>query len=383
MTTSLEHNVFVEDKSHVRVLTGLRGWAALWVLIYHVWEASRHGPVILPVGEWNIVLTPFFSAGWSGVQIFFVLSGFLLGLPFAQWQAGMREKPNLGRYLFRRVARVFPAYYAQLAILLGVAYLLDRTSPIANFESLWRHLFMLFVPPPVGTTPINGVWWTLPIEFMFYLVLPFLAGLINPRRGLLLLALMLASMWLWRFGTIMCLGDEPIPTRVLMSYQLPGAMDSFGMGMLGAMLHVRKGRVSAWLSRHRSSMAIAGLTVMVLCIYWIRFRRLDYWNHSLIFYTWTTVYSFAVLLVAIAGVNGNRLIGWLFGNSAIVFAGVVSYSLYLWHYPLLRWILESALFSTFQNNRLPLLLLATVVGAVSMASVSYALIERPFIRMRR
>lgn len=381
--TSPENSVFIEDKSHVRVLTGLRGWAALWVLIYHVWVVSRHGPVIFHVGEWNIVLTPFFSAGWSGVQIFFVLSGFLLGLPFAQWQAGTRERPNLKRYLFRRVVRVFPAYYVQLAILLGVAYLLGQASPIANFESLWRHLFMLFVPPPVGTAPINGVWWTLPIEFMFYLALPFLAVLINPRRWLLLLVLMLASMWLWRSGTIMFLGDEPIPVRVLMSYQLPGAMDSFGMGMIGAMLHVSKGSVSAWLSRHHKLMAIAGLTVMVLCLYWIRFRRMDYWSHSLIFYTWTTVYSFAILSVAIAGVNGNRLIGWLFGNSAIVFAGIVSYSIYLWHFPLLNWLSESELFSTLQNNRLPLLLLATTVGTVSMASVSYALIERPFIRMRR
>ena len=117
--TSPEKHIFTEEKSHLRVLTGLRGWAALWVLIFHVYEASQHGLVAFPIGKWNIDLTPFFSLGWSGVQIFFVLSGFLLSLPFAQWQAGTREKPNLERYLFRRAARVFPAYYVQLAILLG------------------------------------------------------------------------------------------------------------------------------------------------------------------------------------------------------------------------------------------------------------------------
>lgn len=377
--TSPENRIFTEDKSHLRILTGLRGWAALWVLIFHVYEASQHSLVAFPIGQWNINLTPFFSLGWSGVQIFFVLSGFLLSLPFAQWQAGTREKPNLERYLFRRAARVFPAYYVQLAILLGGAYLLGQASPIANVESFLRHLFMLFVPPPIGIDPINTVWWTLPIEFMFYLALPFLAGLINPRRWLLLLVLMLTSMWLWRAGTIIYTG----PGNFLMSSQLPGSMDSFGMGMLGAMLHVNKNSVSAWLSRHHNLTAMAGLAILLLCLCWMQYKWMDYWNHSLIFYTWTTVYSFAVMLVAIAGMNGNRLIGWLFGNSAIVFAGVVSYSIYLWHAPLLRWLSETGLVSALQNNRLPLLLLATTVGTVAIASVSYAFIERPFIRMRR
>ena len=377
--TSPKNNVFTEDKAHLRVLTGLRGWAALWVLIFHVYEKSQHGPVFFPIGKWNIDLTPFFSLGWSGVQIFFVLSGFLLSLPFAQWQAGSRDKPNLKRYLFRRVTRVFPAYYAQLAILLGGAYLLGQASPIANVESFLRHLFMLFVPPPVGMDPINTVWWTLPIEFMFYLALPFLAGLINPRRWLLLLVFMLTSMWLWRAGTILYTG----PGNFLMSSQLPGSMDSFGMGMLGAMLHVSKNSVSTWMSKHHNLIAIAGLAILLLCLYWMHFGWMDYWNHSLIFYTWTTVFSFAAILVAIAGINGNRLIGCLFGNSAIVFAGVVSYSIYLWHVPLLRWLADIGVFSALQDDRLPLLLLATTVGTVAIASVSYALIERPFIRMRR
>jgi peptidoglycan/LPS O-acetylase OafA/YrhL len=108
--------------------------------------------------------------------------------------------------LLLRVARLFPAYYVQLAVFLGGAYLLGQASPISNLESFLRHLFMLFVPPPVGIDPINTVWWTLPIEFMFYLTLPFLAGLINPKRWLLLLILMLTSMWLWRAGTIIYIG---------------------------------------------------------------------------------------------------------------------------------------------------------------------------------
>jgi peptidoglycan/LPS O-acetylase OafA/YrhL len=383
MSSHADKRVFVEDRSHTRVLTGLRGFAALWVVAFHVWGVAGYSPVLVPVAGWNVNLTPFFGTGWAGVQIFFVLSGFLLGLPFAQWQAGLREKPSLGRYLFRRIARVYPAYYVQLIILLGLAYFLGQPNPISNFESLWRHLLMLFVPLPVGTTPINGVWWTLPIEFMFYLALPLLAGLLAPRRWWILLAGMLVSMWLWRVATIISLGSEPVPVRVVMAYQLPGAMDSFGMGMLGAMLHVHEGAVSSWLTRYRDGLAAVSLTIVLCCIYWLQFKVMDYWNHSLIFYSWTAIYSFAVLLVLLAGVKGSPIVNRLFGNSVIVFAGVISYSAYLWHFPLLQWLVGTAKFSHLGTYRLLLLLLATVLSTILAASVSYALIERPFMRLRR
>jgi len=98
-----------EDARHYPALTGLRGWAALWVFLYHAWVFATPRQITVELGDFVLNLTPFLSIGGAGVSIFFVLSGFLLGLPFAEWQAGLRGRPALGRYLFRRVARVFPA----------------------------------------------------------------------------------------------------------------------------------------------------------------------------------------------------------------------------------------------------------------------------------
>ena len=190
--------LFREDASHAHALTGIRGWAALWVFMYHAWGFSGARLITVRAGDLELDFTPLVSLGGAGVSIFFVLSGFLLGLPFAEWQTGLRDKPATGRYFVRRVARVFPAYYAQLAVLLILAALVPGHADIEDWPTLLRHLLMLFMPPPLGTIPINLVWWTLPIEFSFYLALPLLAFLLRPERWWWLLFGSLFAMWLWR-----------------------------------------------------------------------------------------------------------------------------------------------------------------------------------------
>ena len=91
--------LFREDAAHAHALTGIRGWAALWVFLYHAWGASGGRPITISIGNFSPDFTPLISLGGAGVSIFFVLSGFLLGLPFAEWQAGLRERPatEIGR----------------------------------------------------------------------------------------------------------------------------------------------------------------------------------------------------------------------------------------------------------------------------------------------
>src|SRR5512146_2204913 len=103
--------------SELAALTGLRGFAALWVVLYHVWVDAV--PRAMTIGPLD--LTPAFSCGWAGVDIFFTLSAFLLSLPFASWQLGAMPRPALATFWLRRVLRIFPAYYAQLAVLLALA----------------------------------------------------------------------------------------------------------------------------------------------------------------------------------------------------------------------------------------------------------------------
>jgi peptidoglycan/LPS O-acetylase OafA/YrhL len=375
-----------DDASHVHVLTGIRGWAALWVFLYHAWSLSGHPDWVVNLAGLSLDFTPLASMGGAGVTIFFVLSGYLLAIPFAEWQSGMRERPALSQYFLRRVLRVFPAYYAQLAILLLVAAWVPGQPGIDDLGALVRHLLMLFTPPPLGVEPaMNLAWWTLPIEFAFYLALPFLAFTLRPRRAVGLLLGSLAAMYLWRHGVVMRMADAPLQMRVHATYQLPGSMDAFGFGMLAAVLHVNRLRLPRWVIPQEKwgRLGIAGMMLVGVAIYWLPGKRNEYWADNPIFYLWTPALVLGIAAIILAGVGGSRLVNRLFSNRFMIYAGLVSYSYYLWHLPVLRWIAETDWFRSLETMRFLSLLLVSTPLIFVISTLSYVLIELPGMRFRR
>ncbi|MBK8337377.1 MAG: acyltransferase [Sterolibacteriaceae bacterium] len=377
-------DLVIAQNQQMPVLTGIRGWAALWVLLYHAWGQSGSKPIILGSDAFGADLTPFFRMGGAGVTVFFVLSGFLLSLPFAAWQAGLRDKPTTGAYLMRRVARVFPAYYAQLAVLILISAIDLGWSAVPNAGDMCRHLLMLFMPPPLGMEPMNLVWWTLPIEFSFYLVLPIVAVLLHSDRWPWLLASVLTSMIVWRYFAVTWLADSSIQARVYAAYQLPGSMDSFGFGMLASILHVKRKTMLVWLRRPAclELATLLGVAVLVGAIYWLHYGGKGYWSNTPIFYLWTPALSLGITAIVLAGTGGGRIASLLFANRFMVYAGLVSYSVYLWHFPILVWMKSQPFVQSVADHRLAVLLLAGMPTTLAVASISYLLVERPCLRLR-
>lgn len=374
-----------DDSTHLRVLTGLRGWAAIWVFMYHAWAYAKHPPLVITLFGIPVDLTPIFSMGGVGVTIFFVLSGFLLSLPFAEWQAGLRGRPGIGNYLSRRVLRVFPAYYMQLVLLILIASWSSGQLVIHDLATAFRYLFMLFMPPPIGMVPaINGVWWTLPIEFTFYLVLPFLAFMLRPKRALLLLLGCLVVMYLWRHGVVVRLADAPLQMRVQAAYQLPGSMDAFGIGMLAAVLHVNRIHLPTWLlpPEKKNALGLLGIALVFVAIYWLPGKRAEYWSDHLIFYAWTPLLSLGIAAVLLAGVGGSQVLQRVFGNRPMVFLGLISYSLYLWHLPVLDWLVASAWYPALAGSHLAWILAISLPLVLLISMLSYLYVERPFMQRR-
>jgi len=375
-----------DAKQHsMPALTGLRGLAALWVLVYHAWVYSVPQAILLPLPGEDLRVHVFFSLGWSGVHVLFVLSGFLLTLPYARYNLGLGPRPVLGDYLRRRISRVFPAYYLQLLVLLALGFWMTGEL-LFGWDQLIQYLLMLFVPPPVGVgSPylLNGVWWTLPIELSFYLCLPVLSVLAAPRRLWLLFAFCFGASVGWRYFVFASVGGiSPTP---MFSYQLPGSLDTFGLGMAGAVLHVYFMEMQASVTYRRILGALVWLTPALFFGLgsWMAADFREYWQGAPIYYLWTPLFGVSVLILLLTCARGARLLDLLLANRAVFFLGTISYGVYLWHYPVGRWLLDSALFRNYEGYPFYWLTGAMLAASVVLASLSWYGVEQRAIKAAR
>jgi peptidoglycan/LPS O-acetylase OafA/YrhL len=355
-------------------LTGLRGIAACWVMLFHLWGLARAPRVVVA----GLDLTPLFSVGYLGVDLFFVLSGFLLGLPFLAWALGRKPFPDLRTYAKRRCLRVLPAFYIQLAILVVAGFLVTGAWPI-GLRQLFAYLGMQFVFFDGIAPMLNGVWWTLPVEWNFYLVLPLL-GLAFARARWWLVALgVLVAVFAFRvFCYDLLLANRSIgPIAYPMIIQLPGRLDEFVFGMLAALFHLRRRIPAPRRDTTLLALGLAGVVALML--------GLD--GRGDIFATgdtrWIFVYATcagaSLALVVYAAAARVRVAQWLFGGRVLAFLGTISYSLYLWHLVVFQYAARGGLTGWKIAAGLGGLALILVPSVLIVAWVSYRWTERPFL----
>lgn len=152
----------------------LRFIAIFTVLYYHMWHFFVAKNAIGVSRENTELISHFFDLGGQGVQLFFMISGFILGLPFAkQYTDESYRKINIKRYYLRRLERLEPTYIISLLLFLVIGLVSD------TFINLFPHLVasILYLHNIVflERSLINGVTWSLEIEVQFYLMAPFLA----------------------------------------------------------------------------------------------------------------------------------------------------------------------------------------------------------------
>jgi peptidoglycan/LPS O-acetylase OafA/YrhL len=332
-------------------IESLRALAALGVLIGHAWGAHYvfgHGALR------NLPARTIFGGGY-GVYVFFALSGYLLYRPLAAATFG-GERVDLRRYAINRLLRTLPLYYAVVVVLLVVQEGGGTLGQWWRFLTLTENLFRS------TALTVDGPIWSLIVELQFYALLPFVAfGLARVARGnrrnaaLILLAGGLAGVALRHLLINHRHTSDP---RVI--YSLLTTAFFFVPGMLLAL--VREVRLPRIL-RHSDVWLLASLPV------WL-FIFEDYSRTS-----WAAVASFLVVGGAALPLRQGVLVRALDWRP-LALIGVASYSLYLWHLP----ILESL---TRHHGRGWPLLAGGMAVSLLVAFASYRLIEAPFLRLRR
>jgi peptidoglycan/LPS O-acetylase OafA/YrhL len=371
-----------QGRRYVASLTGLRGIAAIFVFVFHYGYFSPGIRLDLSVPVIGNVLQFPLGFGFSGVDVFFVLSGFLLSLPFAHATLTRSAHQPLTHYYRRRLLRVFPAYYAQLAIILIFGAWFITWQPLGA-GALLGHLFMFFNVGWEPVQPMVGIWWTLPVELSFYLLLPFIASFMRPARWMVLLVAGILLSLLYRLWSADHFAAAPDGAVFVAASHLPGSLPEFLLGASAALLvqwlDLRAvKRPPAWLL---DGLFLAGATLTALWFWQVVLPNGNhYWSGH-----WSMVIAPLALglplsLMVISLYWGSRIGKLLFANPVVYFLGLISYSLYLWHFVVLQQagLVFGEAYTGLQGFPKFLFSLSLVV---LVASVSYYVFERPFYHL--
>lgn len=399
-------------------LDGLRALAILWVFAFHARALLGGGPGSANAGT----LGNLADTGLLGVQLFFVLSGFLLALPWMRAERSGYAAPSPGRFYRRRAWRILPAFYLHLAVLFGLILpalhgsfvLLGDRLGLLNLATHAGLLHFLH-PGSASTFGINMALWSLSIEAQFYLLLPLLAPLFTGRRVWIALPVAVAlslfwktaapaliAPWLWQsIQPDLLIYFDPV-TGAMMPYppgalalfverQLPGEFMAFALGMAAANLATRM-ETARSLSAHPARglgleiVAVALLAVWVVVLSWVPFSSV-LWGTNWRLYGMPMLLLSVAFLVLVAHLGSHRppgrmpLLEHVLGNRALAGIGMISYSLFLWHEPILRlvrmgWIALPGVTSPALQVALGLAV-AIVVAAVSFWAVERPVLKRP------
>ncbi|MEU7894039.1 acyltransferase [Nonomuraea sp. NPDC049152] len=357
-------------KNRDSALDGIRGLAALGVWLLHV---GGNTGVIYRDGMFAWMASRLGIA----VPIFFLLSGLLLYRPWAKAVIEGTEAPKAGRYLWRRVLRVMPAYWVVTAFALWAWSSLDVYG--------WAKSLLLLQNYTEQTRAPDGLYqmWTMPIEMAFYVALPVLAWLLGRcARGGNRPVRLLAGIAVLPAVSIATVVLSHVYDQPQLALWLPYHLIFFGAGMAMAV-------VSVWMRQSQVVDALAPqLLVLAVLLYAVlstelagpRTLVLPTMSQSL----WRMVLeaTVAVLLVApfaLAPRHDTPRYRVL-GNPVSAYLGRISYSVFLWHAPVITLFYKVTGSAPFAGNFAQVALF-TFVGTILVSAAGYHLIEESAQRL--
>lgn len=299
----------MQQLGYIRQIDGIRAIAVMMVVVFH-WFA---GGMVTQSGM-----------GLMGVDMFFALSGFLITriLLVYKWNQENGIDPHgrlhlVGRFMYRRALRIFPAYFVLLIILYNVSYFLPNTLKTDwGWYVTYLQNFLFYIKQSWAIGKLSP-FWTLAVEEQFYLFWPLVILFVPAKRiGLAIGILFAVGFMAYHFLPVW------LPKKLLVDILTPTCLHAFGAGAALAWIHLNK---PEWLGRSNIFL-VAGLSLVLISLSGRLYGMALVIDHRSLVAIGT-----ACLIAYLLG-NSEAFFGrYVLGNPLLVGIGKISYGIYLYH----------------------------------------------------
>jgi peptidoglycan/LPS O-acetylase OafA/YrhL len=337
-------------------VTGMRGFASLGVVIFHLFVIDR-ALSALPIPGSTLVLS------WdSGVDFFFVLSGFLLSIPFMTG-----ERLSLRAYYTKRIFRIFPVYYLSVIVLGATLFFYGHHVTVLQIAA---SLVFLQSFSPSTFNSINGVNWTLVIEEVFYVTLPIFSIFFVRNRWKYALPICVLIALVYRFEVIRLYSNNDLSFHF---WQYPSFIGHYAVGVTLGNLYAT-GKLARIKGRLTSLPLVLSIGVLLGTQYYVA-EKFSIFNNIAMYPGVVFAAEYGALVLFALTLPTSAIVKRVFTNRPVSYAGKISYSTYTWHLPV-----ETAL----SQLGLPVFewVGLSLFAVISVASISFYLVERPFLALR-
>ena len=328
------------------VINGLRGLSILAVFCYHLFSRFvDESGVYYELGPISLPVSAVLNNAWIGVNVFFLLSGFVLFLPYVLERRTMSGEADVKSFYRRRFQRLMPLYYVSIvaaAIFLHFSdpnapqFFPEPTSSAFYFDAFFLGTATFNFVPELYAPPLNWVLWSLGIEIWFSIIFPLLVYL--ARRigiGRLTIAVLVVSLGTRLLGEHVYAGGGPCFYLDPIKDSVIGRLDDFVLGMLLCHLFLKRGPLGS--VKAVLACLFGALGLYLACCFWDLVaatpaavgaptapRPAPPFLNNLVGVSMFTL-SYGALSLRAAPLR------FLFTNGPLQILGMMCYSIYLWH----------------------------------------------------